>query len=165
MAEGVEAAIRPEQAVSTFLRPDEMRTLGALTETLIPTDDHSPGALAAGVPEWIDAYLAESDESRKEFWRTGLAGLNHLASQSCGKGFAECSPEQQVELLRRVSAGEEHPTTPEEKFFVALKHATIDGYYSSKVGIHQDLEYQGNTALAEFPIAQTARKNVAPHSE
>jgi hypothetical protein len=27
---------------------------------------------------------------------------------------------------------------------------TIDGYYTSKIGIHQELEYQGNTALAEF---------------
>ncbi len=28
---------------------------------------------------------------------------------------------------------------------------TIDGYYTSAIGIHKELEYKGNTALAEFP--------------
>jgi hypothetical protein len=28
---------------------------------------------------------------------------------------------------------------------------TVNGYYSSEIGIHQDLEYQGNTYVAEFP--------------
>ncbi len=28
---------------------------------------------------------------------------------------------------------------------------TVDGYYTSKIGIHQDLEYKGNTAISEFP--------------
>ena len=32
-----------------------------------------------------------------------------------------------------------------------VQQTTIDGYYTSAIGIHQDLEYQGNTALAEFP--------------
>jgi hypothetical protein len=32
-----------------------------------------------------------------------------------------------------------------------LKQMTLAGYYSSEVGIHQDLEYQGNTYVYDFP--------------
>jgi hypothetical protein len=41
--------------------------------------------------------------------------------------------------------------TLEERFFVAVKQSTVDGYYLSDVGIHQELQYQGNAVLAEFP--------------
>jgi hypothetical protein len=32
-----------------------------------------------------------------------------------------------------------------------VKQSTVDGYYLSDVGIHQELKYQGNEVLAEFP--------------
>ena len=31
-----------------------------------------------------------------------------------------------------------------------LKSWTVRGYYTSKVGIHDEMEYKGNTMLAEF---------------
>ena len=43
-----------------------------------------------------------------------------------------------------------HPKTPEEVFFGELKAATVQAYYTSKIGIHQDMEYKGNTVLQEF---------------
>jgi hypothetical protein len=42
------------------------------------------------------------------------------------------------------------PQTLEERFFKAIKNMTIDGYYTSKIGIHQELQYKGNTYLKEF---------------
>ena len=36
------------------------------------------------------------------------------------------------------------------KFFVELKFSTADAYYSSKIGIHQEMEYKGNVLLQEF---------------
>jgi hypothetical protein len=53
--------------------------------------------------------------------------------------------------MEKISRNEDQPVTLEEKFFVALKAATIDGYYTSKIGIHQDLGYQGNTVVIDFP--------------
>jgi hypothetical protein len=37
-----------------------------------------------------------------------------------------------------------------ERFFVTLKRMTINGYYTSKIGIHQDLQYIGNEYLSDF---------------
>ena len=56
-----------------------------------------------------------------------------------------------ADALARAATGEANPQSELERFFVTLKHMTVNGYYSSEIGIHQDLEYQGNTYLSEFP--------------
>ncbi len=134
-----------------FFNSEQIRSLEALTETIIPAADHSPGARAARVREYIDEIVADSGQSEKELWKKGLAAMNELAVHEYGKEFAECWAEQQIALLEKASRNEEKPLTIEERFFVEIKKATIDGYYTSAIGIHQDLQYQGNTALLEFP--------------
>ena len=81
----------------------------------------------------------------------GIHRRNGVAQQEHGKNFEDCTADQHVALVERMSRNEDVPTRPEERFFVTAKRATIDGYYTSAIGIHQDLQYQGNTALAEFP--------------
>jgi Gluconate 2-dehydrogenase subunit 3 len=64
--------------------------------------------------------------------------------------FNKATGEQQVALLTEISKNEMKPQTLEERFFKAIKNVTIDGYYTSKIGIHQELQYKGNTYLKEF---------------
>jgi hypothetical protein len=134
-----------------YFAPQQVRTLEALSEAIIPADEHSPGARAARVWEYIDDLVADSDQTAKSFWTQSLAAIDKMAELEHGKKFAECAPEQQIALLENISRREENPGTPEEKFFVEIKKATVDGYYTSAIGIHQELEYQGNTALPDFP--------------
>ena len=129
----------------------QMDTIAALSEIIIPADGHSPGAKAAGVDQFIAETVATSKETTHKFWTDGLAAVDKMAQLAYGKDFVDCRPEQQVDLVGKISQNEEHPDTLEERFFVTVKQSTVDGYYLSEVGIHQDLEYQGNTALAEFP--------------
>ncbi len=140
----------PAPAPPGFFNPEQLRTLDALAEAIIPADDHSPGARAARVPFYIDTVVAEAGEIQKKFWTSGLAAIDKMAGTERGRNFVDCNAEEQAALLGKLSAHEDHPGTPEERFFVALKRATIDGYYTSEIGIHQELEYQGNTALGEF---------------
>jgi len=132
----------------------QARTIEALSEVIIPADDHSAGAAAAKVYECIDEIVYSSPADVKKVWTEGLAGMDRLAIGEFGHEYAKCSTAQQVELTERISRNEDQPATPEEKFFVVLKTATIDGYYTSSIGIHQDLEYQGNTMVLEFPGCQ-----------
>ncbi len=44
-----------------------------------------------------------------------------------------------------MAANEENPKAAEEVFFRELKSLTVFGYYTSKVGIHDDMGYLGNT--------------------
>ncbi|MBV9037621.1 MAG: gluconate 2-dehydrogenase subunit 3 family protein [Acidobacteriaceae bacterium] len=134
-----------------YFRPEQLGTLEALTETIIPADEHSPGAKEARVAEYIDTMVADAPESVKRQWDIGLVLINNMAQNSFGKPYGECSELEQIAVLSEFAGDEDGRDTPEEKFFLLLKRATVDGYYTSKIGIYQDLQYQGNVALPEFP--------------
>ena len=67
-----------------------------------------------------------------------------------GAAFLAASPEKRVAVLTRMAASEKDPQTAEEKFFRELKATTILGYYTSEIGIHQEMEYKGNTLQQEY---------------
>ena len=43
------------------------------------------------------------------------------------------------------------------------KQATIRGYYTSKIGIHDDLHYKGNQFLRDFVGCETEDGKDCPH--
>jgi hypothetical protein len=45
---------------------------------------------------------------------------------------------------------ESKPEKPEELFFAELKSRVVQAYYTSEIGIKQELDYRGNTYQAEF---------------
>ncbi|HEV2351552.1 MAG TPA: gluconate 2-dehydrogenase subunit 3 family protein [Terriglobia bacterium] len=147
---GVRAAADATRYAPKFFHTDQMETIASLAEMIIPADEHSPGARAARVHEFIDIIVARSPQARKNSWIRGLAAVNKMAVRKYQKQFVQCDRNQQAELLQTISAHEGHPATREEHFFALIKNATIEGYYTSAIGIHQELEYQGNTALGEF---------------
>jgi hypothetical protein len=49
-----------------------------------------------------------------------------------------------------VAGDEKKPATDDERFFAELKTRTVHAYYTSKIGIHDELEYKGNVLLDEF---------------
>jgi hypothetical protein len=134
-----------------FFSHDEFAMLDELTELIIPSDDHSPGARAAAVAAYLDARLAESaEEESKKQWHEGLKRIDALSHAMLGKPFLEATPDERVAVLSHIAKNEKDPQTPEEQFFVELKSSTTDAYYSSKIGIHQEMEYKGNVLLPEF---------------
>lgn len=151
--------VRPNVEVETsdaglrlrFFTPAEYATVGVISEMIMPTDEHSPGARAAGVPAFIDLLLSETSAETKLLWRTGIAALEQSSQKSFNKNFTDATSEQRIELLTFMSRNEFKPTTLEERFFVAAKTLTIDAYYTSEIGIHQDLKYTGNNYRKEFP--------------
>ena len=128
-----------------FLTAAEYALLDELTELIIPADDHSPGARAAGVAGYIDGRLAESLEPDWQArWRSGLQAVEALSHELNGKAFLEATAAQRVAVLTRMAAGEQDPKTAPERFFRELKGRTAHAYYTSKIGIHLDQEYKGN---------------------
>ncbi len=120
------------------LSEGQFAILSILVGMIIPATD-TPGAVAVGVDRMIDEALSENDRVRVEF----LRGLSQLEQS----GFAELDDGDRVGLLEEYS----HAIDARGDFFRALKGLTVDHYYSSEVGIHEELGYEGNTALAEFP--------------
>jgi hypothetical protein len=125
-------------------------TVDALAERIIPADDHSPGAHAARVADFIDLFVFDSPSSIKSTWHEGLTLLDTASREKSGKAFALATPQQQDALLTDISKHEADPTTPLERFFGEAKTRTVQGYYTSKIGIHEELRYKGNQFLQEF---------------
>jgi hypothetical protein len=58
-----------------------MALIATISELIIPTDDHSPGAIAAEVPAFADLMVSEFPRPRsgKELWTDGLAAIDNLS--------------------------------------------------------------------------------------
>jgi hypothetical protein len=134
-----------------FFTPDEFAMMDELSEMIIPADEHSPGARAAEVAAYIDRRLAETfTDEPKVIWREGLKLVDQISVEMNGRRFMQSSPDQRVAVLTRMASRESNPEKPEEKFFVELKSIVARAYYTTKIGIHDELEYKGNTYLREF---------------
>ena len=133
-----------------FFSKAQDETLDRLTEMIIPADDHSPGAHAAKVRQFIDLMVANSEKPVRDRWAADLKALDEDAKKRFQKSFSACGAAQQDQMMAAMAAGESHPSTKPEHFFVRLKQMTINGYYTSQIGIHHELQYKGNTPQAEF---------------
>ncbi len=148
-------AVRNQAATTTlsglrFFTVEQHRTVDRLTDLIIPTDDHSPGASAAKVADFIDYLLSGAGDETKAIWGNGLRALDRATSARWQRPFVECAPEHQLAVMTEMAARERAPRRPLERLFVELKERTIQGYYTSEIGIHQELRYKGNTILTEF---------------
>ena len=134
-----------------FFTLHEWALVDELTELVIPADDHSPGARAAQVAAYIDAFLAEAFEDEpRQTWRSGLQLVDALSREMHCKLLLEVATPQRTAVLARMAQNETRPEKPEEKFFKELKERTVRAYYTSKIGIHAEMEYKGNTTLDQF---------------
>jgi hypothetical protein len=144
------AAAAGKPAPPRFFTAEQQRAVEALTEVIIPADERSPGARAARVADYLDFMLNEAPDEARTIWREGLVALDEASTSEFGKGFADLAPDQQVAVVTSAARNERQPATVLERFFVEAKGRTIHGYYTSAIGIHQELKYKGNQFLAEF---------------
>lgn len=138
-----------------FFTPEEFETVDTLTEMIIPQDD-KPGARQARVAQYIDFIVfssAEFEPHMQRQWSDGLKTLERLTREKFGRSFRDISPDQRVALLTDMSGPEHQPGTshPGFEFYSLLKGMTVEGFYTSKLGLLGALDYQGLTYLAEFP--------------
>jgi hypothetical protein len=96
-----------------------------------------------------DAVLEDADEhERSEF----LRGLNGRTRARRGSAPTSSATSAADELLTAMSA--DQPATSADllgrDFFKAIKSLTITGYYTSEVGMKQELGDDGQMFFAEF---------------
>ena len=128
-----------------FFTAAEFALVDEMSDMIIPTDQQSGGARAAGVAIYIDGRMAEAfEKDQPQRWRTGIAAVEALSREMHGKTFMASTPEQRLALVTRIAAAESDPKTDAEKFFGEIKGSTIRTYYTSKIGIHDDQQYKGN---------------------
>jgi hypothetical protein len=165
--EGLLAFTRIQETKSApqlkVLSPSQFETLEVLVDALIPTDERSPGAKQARVADYVDLLLSEVDRELILEWFGGLAALDAEAMSRFRAPFGRLGARQVDAILQSISRNEREPKTPLETFFVMAKQATVRGYYTSNIGIHEELRYKGNQFLREFVGCQTEDGKDCPH--
>ena len=145
------------------LSPTQFATLEVLVDAIIPTDERSPGAKQARVVDYIDLLLTESEREVTLQWFGGLAALDAEAMSRFRQPFSRLAAGQVDAILQTISRNERKPQTPLETFFVMAKQVTVYAYYTSNIGIHQDLRYKGNVFIKEFVGCLTVDGKDCPH--
>ncbi|MDQ3687225.1 MAG: gluconate 2-dehydrogenase subunit 3 family protein [Acidobacteriota bacterium] len=103
-----------------FFTPAEFALVDELTEVIIPTDEHSPGARAAGVAAYLDRRIGETNPAIREYaqerqtWRNGLRLVDQLSHEMNGKSFRAASGEQRIAVLTRMAEEEPKPQPPRQ---------------------------------------------------
>jgi hypothetical protein len=139
------AAPLPDKPI--FFNDQDFRVISRIADLIVP-QTNTPGAIAAGVPFYIDSVISRSKPQQQ----LAAEGLEWLAK----KNFAELSESQQLAILQPlcdVADAGDLKSRPVQ-FFHMLKNLTVDGYYTSQIGLIRELGYSGNTAMAEFPTCE-----------
>lgn len=121
------------------LTTEQRAMVAALSERIIPTTD-TPGAVAAGVPGFIEMMLADWYEptDRNEFM-AGLGVMDGYARVRYSKPYAELAPDSQDAIL--TTAMENALPGLSGRFFEQCRQMVILGYYSSEIGCRQERVY------------------------
>lgn len=140
-----------------FLGATEFKLLSAVADTLVPRTD-TPGAVQAGIPQLIDALLRDWASPATRAQLSGaLAGIDAAAKAGGARGFASLQAAARISLLRAHDAAAMQPPPPSgqplgvEAFlggppasdpaYARLKDLVVTLYYSSKIGLTQELTY------------------------
>jgi hypothetical protein len=149
-AGSAQAAMAAQEWTPRVLGPAQNEAVIVLTELVIPETD-TPGAKGARVNRFIDLILHEAVAKERDGFLRGLAWMDTRSKQLYEKEFVKATPAEQTALLTRIAAAAPEVADREgAAFFRALKSMTIDGYYSSEIGLMKELGDPGQLFNATF---------------
>ncbi|CAI0704092.1 Gluconate 2-dehydrogenase subunit 3 precursor [Serratia entomophila] len=187
---GVSALTAPAPAVAaadtpkttdyqpTFFTPEEWAFVKAAVARLIPADERGPGALEAGVPEFIDRQMNtpyatgsiwymqgpfNPDAPKemgyqlplvpKQIYNLGIADADAYSKKTAGKAFAELDAAQQDAMLQKFESGDaQFEQLPAKLFFSYLLQNAREGFFSDP--IHGGNKDMVGWKLINFPGAR-----------
>lgn len=159
-----------------FFNDQEYAFIKSAVDLLIPEDDLGPGAIAAGVPVFIDRQMEtpyghgqlwymkgpfhpeimkstptlgyQLNMTPRDIYRSGIAALNKWCSKNHGKSFAELDPGKRTEVLTLLS---------DEKLEFGEDDVPAGVFFSqlwehTKEGFFADPMYGGNRDMAGWKM-------------
>jgi hypothetical protein len=118
---------------------EQFALLEQVCEVIIPTTD-TPGAIAAGVPEFMRQILEAwgTERSRAEIAAV-LVAVEKLAWSRFGAAFLELAPDRRLEVITALDA---ELLAAKDPAYTKFKHLVLVGYYQSEIGATRELRYE-----------------------
>jgi gluconate 2-dehydrogenase gamma chain len=156
----------------TYLNDPEWAFVNAAVAHLIPADDLGPGAIEAGVPEFIDRQLEtpwghgrlwymqgpfqpdavpemgyQNNMTPRDIFRHGVADCDAWCKQNRdGKTFATLDKAQQEEVLHMLDGKKiDLPNVPTKLFFTYLLNGARQGFFADPI-------YGGNKDMVGWKL-------------
>ena len=150
--------ISPTVPWERTLTEDELQSLAALSDVIIPGDDRSPAASTLGAQDFIDEWVsAPYDGNRADnvVVRGGLVWLDNESADRFGDGmrFRALTLEQKHAICDDICYGPEAEPGFEaaSRFFDKVRDLTATAFWTTDEGM-RDLQYIGNTPLASWEL-------------
>lgn len=123
-----------------YLSGEQFAIVKRTADLVIPATD-TPGALGAGVPNFIDRMLADwaNEDSRAALTRA-IEEIDKSALEAHGRPFIELDEGRQFALLEMADRGAFNGANNKASFRT-LKALIIFGYYTSEVGASVELRF------------------------
>jgi gluconate 2-dehydrogenase gamma chain len=154
-----------------FFTADEWTFVNVASARLIPNDELGPGAVEAGVPEYIDRQMGtpwatgalwymqgpfkadapatlgyQSQLTPQQIYRLGIAAVNGFVQKAHGNSFVQLAADAQDVALRAIESGQALlETVPAELFFSLLLQNVREGFFADPV-------HGGNRGLAGWKL-------------
>jgi hypothetical protein len=141
-----------QQAQPQFFNQRDYQTISRIADLIIP-DTETPGAIGAGVPGYLDIVIAR-DTDQQLLVADGLRWLDTESNRLAEKNFIELSEEQQLSILEPLCEAcdaDSNNRARNVQFFSLIKKLTADGYYTSRIGLIEELQYKGDKVLPSYP--------------
>jgi len=97
-----------------FFTEHEMKTITVLADIIIPKDEVSGSASDAKVPDFIE-FIVKDMPTHQTPMRGGLRWLDMQCLKRYEKSFADCSKEQQIEMVDLIAYPDRAKDKPELK--------------------------------------------------
>jgi hypothetical protein len=163
-------------ASAGFFTPHELATATVLADYVIPRDARSGSASDAGVPAWMNEFLAHPDTQAPASLgadavslplaiRGGLAWLDAESRRRGGVDFVTAADPARRAILDDIAYPKRAPKAMAQgvAFFNRFRDLTASGFFSSETG-WKDLQYLGNVAVPVWdgcPPAALAKLGVS----
>jgi gluconate 2-dehydrogenase gamma chain len=136
-----------------YLTADQAQLVVALSEIIMPKTD-TPGAVEAGVPQFIDdMLLSVYTQEDKDRVAKGFIAFDEEAKAAYGDVFAAAKKEEQIALVKKhhdALAGKSGDSSAgwwrasgggEKPFMIEMKELILLGFFTSQPGATEVLQY------------------------
>ncbi len=120
----------PLREALEVLTREESQTLEALCDTLIPSDEHGPGAKEARAAHYIDKSLASHNQQDRDHYLLSLQAINDYSLTRHGAIYYQLDENKREQVLQALQDNDIANCSPgSAAFFNLLRSQTIDGTF------------------------------------